>query len=199
MGPAAPSRDRGEVEARVAEFTTYWLGPSALAPPTFRDPTARAQSGPVAGDVRWVEVENEPWNRWNGYGSRLLNGRQVLAFRARLEGPGDLQWIAARTTLEINTRGAPIPAVQRPDDLLTPLMVGAMEQQRFGLEGDLAERMRAAGPFRAAYFPMRRQLGALEGVVAFVLPDPEVQVVAARLVMNVLDDGVARELVWEIE
>ncbi|MBN2800804.1 MAG: hypothetical protein JXX28_16805 [Deltaproteobacteria bacterium] len=190
---------RAQVEVELSDFTRYWLGPSLVAPPTLGSPEAEVEVGGLEGLAAWVSVEDSAWNQWPGYGSRLFNGRQYLVFSVTVLGDRPLRWVPERSRLEVNEAGAGLAAVAHPDELLTPLMVGALEQQRWHLEGDLAERVRGAGALRAAYLPTAEQGGALHGLVAFPAPADEAQIAAMRLTLRVMSGGVPTDVVWLLE
>ena len=79
-----------------------------------------------------------------------------------------------------------------------------MLQEHFLLDGDLAARTRAAGPFRAAYLPPSG-VDELVGVIAFPIQHndfehqlalAELHVVAMRLTLQVRYEGGIHNLIY---
>ena len=183
----------------LADFVASWLEP-------VRTPITLVQTRPVLSRIADVEARARPlrpqqaeWNRWPDGTARLFNDRAGWLVELRLAGPHQLRWLPAGTGLELNEPGAPIRPARTPDVLLQPLLMGALEQERNFLQGDLMERTRAAGPFRAAYLPLSAQDQVLEGVIAFPTPGGPPQVRSMRLTVAVAVDDRPESLVfvWE--
>lgn len=158
-----------------------------------------AKAGDIEIQARPLRPQDAEWNRWPDGTARLFNNSAGWLVELRIDGPHGLRWLPVGTRLEINEPGAPIKPAHTPDELLQPLLIGALEQERNFLEGDLLDRTRAAGPFRAAYLPLSEHEQRLEGVIAFPTPGGPPQARAMRLTVAVAVDDRPQELVfiWE--
>ena len=201
----APAQDEEIVRERIAEFRARALDPARIPPPSVGAEELPAQSGPVRATARPVRPEDVDWNHWPGGGARLFNNRAALLFEVRIEGTGPIRWVPAATRLEINDAGTTIQASSSGELLLGELLVNAYLEERYGLDGGLVDRTRAAGPFRAVYLPLASADGVLDGVLAFPLVADgraigDEHIVALRLTVGVVDetDGAAT-LVWVFE
>ena len=183
---SAPTPDREEVAQELSDFEHEWLEPARVAPPTVDFEPHRVSDGPYSATLRLVLPEDARWNQWTAGSVRLFNNRAAYLFDVQVEGPGALQWLPDRTTLTLNTDERSVRAVALPDELLEPLMSAALWQERFGLPGDLVARTRAAGPFRSEYLSRGDGAGRLHGTLAFLLPDPDRQVVDLTVVVTVM-------------
>ncbi len=182
---------------QLESFRDYWLEPARVPPPTV-DFEFQEIAGPgdVVARARPVRAEEASWNQWPGSEARLFNNRAVYLFQVEVLGESGIVWLPDSSSLEANTPDTVLPVVRNPDEVLAPLLVAALQQERWVLEGDLVDRTRAAGPFRAAYMPTARQEHLLSGLVAFFKVDPEQHVVAMRLTLGVEVGGTAQDLVW---
>jgi hypothetical protein len=167
----------------------------------------------VAGDgveatARLIRAEEAPWNGWVDGGPRLFNNAAALVIEVSVRAEGELAWAPDVTRLELNDERTAILAASSGELLLADLLLNAFLEERWALDGDLVDRTRAAGPFRAAYLPLVGVDGALDGVVAFPLYEggatptlgggeslAGLHVVALRLTLGVVVDGRLRELV----
>lgn len=178
---------------RIAEFRGRALDPARIPPPSI-DPGARvAEAGTVRATAAPLRPEDADWNRWPDGTARLFNDRAALLFAVRIEGTGPIRWVPAATRLEVNDPTTSLSVSSSGELLLGELLVNAYLEERHGLDGDLVERTRAAGPFRARYLPLAAADGVLEGVLAFPLvsegrPIGEDHVVALRLTVGVVGD-----------
>jgi hypothetical protein len=179
---------------------------SARTPPPSIDPEVRsAEDGTVRAVAAPLRPEDAPWNQWATGGARLFNDRVALLFSVRIEGTGPIRWVPAATRLEVNDAATSIGASSSGELLLGELLVNAYLEERHGLDGELVDRTRAAGPFRAEYLPLASADGVLEGVLAFPLvwdgrAIGDAHIVALRLTVGVVGerDGAAT-LVWVFE
>jgi hypothetical protein len=150
---------------------------------------ADAVVGEVRGIARWIRAEEASWNAWPGRRMRLFNHRWAWVVHLDLEGPGTLAWQPSATTLELNDPSQRLTAAALPDEVLSDLVFWALQQERAASGDDLVSRLRAAGPFRAAYLPAAGERH-LAGVIAFPAAEhAEQHVVAARLTVAVELDG----------
>jgi len=179
--PAEQQAAREELD----RFERLWLGPAHIAPPNVAFEGQEQADEQVTVSVRPLRPEDADWNTWPGPAVRLFNNRAALLFEVEAVGRGSLKWMPEGTFLELNTEGNPLDPARTPDEVLLPLLRAALVQEEWGLDGDLVERTRAAGPFRAAYLPTEATRSPLRGVVAFPLPEPELHVVALRLTLAV--------------
>lgn len=190
--PAEP--DAESVGERIAEYRAAALDPARLPPLSLSSPVATATSGDVRATARVLRPEEAEWNRWPDGGARLFNDAAALLFVVRVEGTGPLRWVPAATRLELNDERTSILAASSGEPLLGDLLVNAYLEERFGLDGDLVDRARGAGPYRAAYLPLTSDGGVLEGLVAFPLiadgrSVADLHVVALRLTLGVVGDA----------
>lgn len=201
-GGAPAVVDPGAATAdRIAAFREAALRPARLPPPSIDPEPRTAVSGPVRASARPVRAEEAEWNRWID-GPRLFNDRAALWFEVRVEGPEPLGWIPERSSVEINAPERSLAPAGSAEVLLGDLLVHALLEERLGLEGDLVERTRGAGAFRAAWLPPYGADGALAGLVAFPFDadtDPAVHVVALRLRLTVSAAGEEHALVFVFE
>jgi hypothetical protein len=184
--PVPPgSEQREEMGRQLRDFRDYWLVPAKIAPPTVDFAAQRATAGAYVATIAPMLPEDAPWNQWHGGELRLFNNRAGYVFQLTIEGPGPVRWLPGETWLRLNGKGDRLPPAEVPDQLLAPLFGAALDQEAMLVEGDLVERTRAAGPFRAAYLPSTSSPTPLQGVLAFTLPDPEAQVVAFELTVGI--------------
>jgi hypothetical protein len=183
----------------LESFTEGWLEP-VRSPITLMDPAPLlAHGGGVDATARPLRPQQAEWNRWPDGTARLFNDRAGWLLEVEVTGPHSLRWLPIGTGLELNEPGSPIAPAHTPDELLQPLLLGALEQERNFIDGDLIERTRAAGPFRAAYLPLAGQDQVLEGVIAFPIAGGSPQVRAMRLTLAIAVDDRPQTLVftWE--
>ena len=184
-------------DARVLAFREQRLAPAHLPPPSVDGGTRTVGDGVVSVTVRPVRAEDQAWNRWGaGPELRLFNNAAAWLFEVEVTGPGPLGWIPGRTILEVNDPGRGLPALASPEPLLDPLVGHAWLEADGGGPVELAERTRAAGPFRAAWLPLRVDEGPLSGVIGFPIgAAADVHVVAFRLTLALESAGVEHSLV----
>lgn len=194
-----PLSQRIVVAEDLSRFERYWLAPARIAPPTVAFEWREATADGLEARVRPLRPEEAEWNSWPGGHSRLFNNRAALLFEVVIEGSGPLRWVPEASTLELNDEASRIPAAASPDELLVPLLRAALVQEQYGVEGDLVDRTRGAGPFRARYLPLSATRPRLEGIVAFPLEEPEQHVVAFRLTLRVHDGAGSHDLTWLYE
>lgn len=204
---AAPpsSADRTRVVERIAAYRADMLDNARIPPPSV-DPGPRSSSdGAVSGTAAPLRPEDAPWNQWIDGGPRLFNNRAALLFDVAFTGPGPLAWDASAARLEVNDERTVIAAAPSAEVLLGELLFNAYLEEQWGVDGDLLNRTRGAGPFRAAYLPDVGEADALTGVIAFPLSasnDPsstdrsEIHVVAMRLTVPITAADGPHELVW---
>lgn len=191
----------------IESFRRYALEPARIAPPTVGQRELSARSGGLQVVARLVRPETAAWNAWPDGSARLFNDRVAHLFEIEVTGGGPIGWLPGATTLELNDPGTVLLAAPDGEILLHDLHALALQAERQLLDGELAERTRAAGAFRSAYLP---PAGAdrLAGVVAFPLwaTNPgeqaslaEKHVVAMRLTLALMDADGPRsvELVFE--
>ncbi len=166
-------------------FESYWLAPAVIAPPMIDFSEQRVEQGGLVLKLKPIRPEDAEWNQWKDGQPRLFNNRSAYMFQLHIEGEGPLRWMPKNTKLELNTEGNALPAAESPESLLRPLLAAALDQERFVLDGDLVERTRAAGPFRAEYMPLASQDGPLDGLIAFPLEDSDAHVVGLRVTIGV--------------
>lgn len=198
-GAFAPApADRAEAAAELEQFEAYWLAPARLAPPTIPfEPQQTAIDG-LSVTVRPLLPEDANWNQWRGGELRLFNNRAALMFDVEVAGEGRFRWLPEATRLVINGGRATLPAAASPDELLVPLMRGALLQESAALDGDLVERTRAAGAFRSAYLASADSGAPAHGVIAFPLGGVE-YIVDATLVFEVLTPSGRRNATYTFD
>lgn len=180
---------RAIAEQDLEQFVDYWLRPARVAPPSI-DPAPRTQTvGDLEVTVTPFQVEQAAWNQWRGEGARLVNNRVAHWFSVRATSDGDLLWVPEDTKLLVNDPEHATRPLPTPDDVILPLLRAALEQQRWGLPGDLVQRTRAAGPFRTAYLSSAGLGGDISGAVAFPRDDATPHVVAYRLTLAFEREG----------
>jgi hypothetical protein len=179
--PAEQEAAREELE----DFQRLWLKPARIAPPNIPFERRTQQDEQLSVTLLPLRPEDADWNTWPGATARLFNNRAALLFEVEVVGKGPLTWAPEATALELNTEGDPLGPARTPDQVLLPLLRAALVQEQWALQGDLVERTRAAGPFRAAYLPTESARSPLRGVVAFPLRDPELHVVALRVTLAI--------------
>lgn len=201
-----------EETARVLErYRTYRLEPARLPPPSLqREGTSTL--GEVEGRVRLVLAEDAAWNDWPDGTARLFNNSAAHLFEVTLDGHGhDLCWIPPATTLELNVAGNTFKAAPTQEALLEELVFWGFQQERAVIDGDLADRARAAGDLRRAYLPT--SCGPeLTGLIAFPLVEtdtnrahldglsPEqLHVVSMRLTLGLEVDDRLDLMVWLLD
>jgi len=180
-------------------FKQRWLGPAKVAPPAIAPGPRKAYTDGVVGTSSMVRAEDAVWNLWRDGTYRLFNNRSALLFDVTLQSNGSLRWVPQTTQLEINVAGEGLEPALAPDDLLLPLLQAALQQEEHVIDGDLAERTRAAGPFRATYMPTAPMYDVLHGLVAFPMTKPEQHVVTMRLTVGVHTDEGPTTLTWLFE
>jgi hypothetical protein len=169
--PPPSAAERQDVAERLEAFERHLLAPARVAPPSVdREPHVLAD-GDVRATVRLVLPEEAEWNQWRDGGARLFNNRVALLFDVQLEGPGPLGWRPERTTLELNDETLRLTAAPDAEVLLGGLLVHALLAAEWGIETELVDRTRAAGPFRDVYLEHDTEEGPLEGVIGFQLWD----------------------------
>jgi hypothetical protein len=168
--PASPTA-RQEIADRLEAFEEVLLAPARIPPPSVDRAAKTVVHGDVTGTVRLLLPEEAAWNRWHDGSARLFNNRVGLLFEVRVDGPAPLTWIPHRTTLELNDETTRLTAAPDAEVLLGGLLVHALLAAEWGIETELVDRTRAAGPFRAAYLEPRVEEAPLEGVVGFQLWD----------------------------
>lgn len=191
--PPSPAA-RQEVADRLEAFERHLLAPARIPPPSVERTTETVKDGAVAATVRLVLPEEAAWNRWRDGSARLFNNRVALLFEVKVDGPGPLAWDAHATTLELNDEQTRLTAAPDAEVLLGGLLVHALLAAEWGIETELVDRTRAAGPFRVAYLEPRVERGPLEGVVGFQLWDGtellgDMHVAAMRLRLAVESAG----------
>ncbi|MEQ1504899.1 MAG: hypothetical protein ABMB14_21890 [Myxococcota bacterium] len=200
VGPSTAPADRDQVIARLEAYRSQSLAPARIPPPSLDEPAREADQDGVHGLARLVRSEDADWNRWIDGGPRLFNNRAAVLFDLTIEGRGTVVWDPDRTRLEVNDERTVLLASASAEGLLGELLFHAYLEEQWAVGGDLVNRTRAAGPFRAAYLPGVGD-GALSGVVAFPLGDAEhdwseLHVVALRLTVPVTDDAGRHDLVF---
>ncbi|MBW1877969.1 MAG: hypothetical protein JRI25_03475 [Deltaproteobacteria bacterium] len=184
--PTEQEAAREELE----RFERLWLNPAHIAPPNIPFERREQTDEQISVAVRPLRPEDADWNTWPGDAARLFNNRAALLFDVEVVGRGSLKWVPEATSLELNTEGDPMRPAHAPDEVLLPLLRAALVQEQWALKGDLVERTRAAGSFRAAYLSTEPARSPLRGVVAFPLRDPERHVIALRITVAVeAEDG----------
>ena len=197
---AVPEVPIEEVVSRLDAWRGAALAPARVAPPAISFAEQPLAAGRVSAVARPLRPEDAEWNRWPEGGPRLFNNRAALLFDLRIEGPGPATWLPEATFLELNDAETVVPAAETTEALLGELIYWAFMEERWLSGGDLVDRARGAGPFRAAYLPLHADDGVLEGVVAFPLGAlADLHVVAVRLTVGVVTDEGPQELVWVIE
>jgi hypothetical protein len=168
--PARPTpSEQQEMADRIAAFSEHLLEPARVAPPSVERGPKRASAGPVTATVELVLPEEESWNRWRDGSARLFNNRVALLFDVRIDGPGPITWDARQSTLALNDEHTVLTAAEDAEILLAGLLVHALLSEEWGVECDLVDRTRAAGPFRAAYLSPSATEAPLEGLLGFQL------------------------------
>jgi len=194
IGPPPTALDPRAAEA-MERFVAFSLDPARLPPPSL-DPEVELEVDGVSARARLVRAEEASWNSWPGPRMRLFNHRWAWVVALRLEGEGAIGWVPEGTTLELNDPDTVLSPATHPDEVLSDLLFWALQQERADLGDELAARLRAAGPFRAAYLPSTGE-DVLEGLLAFPAGDAaELHVVAARLTVGVEVEGEPSELVF---
>lgn len=199
-----PAAQQATVASDLRAFVAFTLAPAAVAPPSVAWDDREVASGPLRARVTPVRPEDAAWNRWSDGSSRLFNNRVAQLFLVRIEGPGPMAWRPRESMLELDGPALRLAAVGGADELLGELTFWALMQERWLLDGDLAARTRAAGPFRDAYLPRTDEAGVLEGLVAFELMDPthpervvaDEHIVGMRLTLAVETNERVERLVW---
>jgi len=197
--PSPSTAAQQEVADRLEAFERNVLAPARIPPPSVDRSERTLVSGDVTATVRLVLPEEATWNRWRDGGARLFNNRVALLFDVRLEGPEPLAWHPERSTLELNDETIRLTAAPDAEVLLGGLLVHALLAAEWGIETELVDRTRAAGPFRDAYLDPRVEQGPLEGVVGFQLWDGkellgDLHIAAMRLRLAVESAGEDRVL-----
>ena len=191
-----PATDRAAAAEQVELFRDFWLNPARVAPPTIDFEERAIEDNGLRAFARPLRPEDATWNQWPAAGLRLFNNRAVYLFVVSIEGEGPLQWLPESTHLSLNGGDPILPPSPSPEELLEPLLQAALLEERYVLTGDLVERARAAGPFRAAYLPLSAESGSLTGVIAFPLSDADRHVVRQELVVGVRRADVDVHLAW---
>jgi len=202
--PPPSTAARQEVADRLAAFQRDLLDPARIPPPSVDRRERTITEGDVSATVRLVLPEEAAWNRWRDGSARLFNNRVALLFDARIDGPGPLAWRPERTTLELNDETIRLTAAPDAEVLLGGLLVHALLAAEWGIDTELVDRTRAAGPFRDAYLEPRVEQGPLEGLVGFQLWDgnellEDLHIAAMRLRLTVEAGGEERVLEALIE
>ncbi|MBT3221019.1 MAG: hypothetical protein HN348_18190 [Proteobacteria bacterium] len=199
--PPVSAVEQAEAREALGEFVEYWLAPANIAPPTIEFSEKTVQSGRVSGTAKPLRPEDAPWNQWSDETSRLFNNRIGYFFEIRLDidGTEEIRWLPNQTWLEINEPGGALRPATKADELLGPLQNAALHEIGLVLEGDLVDRTRAAGPFRASYLPSSGE-GSLSGTVGFPHKNPSTDadrhVVGVQLMVEVEVGDEAFDLVW---
>lgn len=194
--------EQAEVEGDLRAFVRYALEPARIAPPTVTWEPREIEVDGVRARITPLRPEEAGWNRWSRGEARLFNNRMAYLFLVRVEGPGPLAWSPRESTLELNGPMNRLVAAGAPDELLSEITFWAVLQERLLLEGDLADRIRGAGPFRASYLPLHSSDSVLEGVIGFPLglergaALSELHVATLRLTLRIQAGDRPRELVW---
>jgi len=201
--------ERAEFADALDRFVRYRLDPARVAPPTVSPVGALVQDGPVQGVARLVLAEDQPWNRWEGEGVRLMNNTVAHWFQIDVEtvDGSPLRWDPRRTRLELNEPGNQLQVARTQEELLEELLFFAYQQERFLLDGDLVERARGGGQLRAAYLALHDD--HLQGLIAFPItlnadtadflghgPPADYHVVSMRLSVGIDTPSGPRELQW---
>jgi hypothetical protein len=190
--------DRDAIAAELARFQDWWLAPARIAPPTIPWETRTATSGSWTATATPFLAEDAAWNAWPE-GARLFNNRVGYLFAVTIDGPGPLRWVPDGTTLRLNAAGAPLVALPSPEALLTPLVGAALQQEHWLVDGDLVERTRQAGAFRAAYLSAAPAHDHVEGVIVFPAVDADSQVISMALDLAIDNRGSRRVFHWDYE
>lgn len=185
----APADPLLPVPERIEAWRRAALEPARTPPPSVAPGPRVVEDGAVRATFTLVRPEDAEWNRWSD-GPRLFNDAAALLFQVRIEGPGPLAWAPEGTTVELNDPSTRLPAAGSAEQLLGDLLVNALLEERSGSGGDLVERTRGAGAFRAAFLPPVAPGDVLEGLLAFPLRDGDrslgdLHVVALRVVLAV--------------
>lgn len=216
-GPRTALRVEGASRAETARvlerYERFRLEAAGVPPPTVSVRSLLARSEGLSGTAELVIAEDADWNQWPGSTSRLFNNRVAMLFNIDLTSEGPIRWLPERTLLELNAEGNVFRAAASPDSLLEDLVFWAYHQERSVLDGDLAQRLRAAGPLREAYLPASTNDTLLEGLIAFPFEETaenapflkgvepaEYHVVSMRLTLSLEDlDGRRKQLVWTFD
>lgn len=187
------------VEEEIALFQRERLEPARIPPPSVA-PAEPLEVDGISATARLLRPEEAEWNRWTSKGSRLFNNRAAMLFEIRIEGPAPVRWRPEGTRLELNDQRTILTPAPSGEVMLGELLFYAYLEEQWAIEGDLVDRTRGAGPFRAAYLPAITEEGPLVGVLAFPLGESyDVHVVAMRLTLAVATAKGTRDLVWLFE
>ncbi len=182
--PPADVGDRDTVREELDRWRRAALHPAGIAPPSIAEASGSAERGGVHVRAALVRPEEASWNGWGDGTARLFNDGAAFLVEVSIEADGPVSWSPVRTILEVNDARLAVAAAPSAEPLLTELLFHAWLEERWWLEGDLSERARAAGPFRAAYLPSRSEDGHLAGIIAFPLGEhARDHVVALRLTL----------------
>jgi hypothetical protein len=198
--PPPSAAERQQVAERLEAFEEHMLAPAGTTPPSVDREPRVIEDGDVRATVRLVLPEEAEWNRWRDGGARLFNNRVALLFDVKLEGPGPLAWRPERTTLELNDASIRLTAAPDAEVLLGGLLVHALLAAESGVETELVDRTRAAGPFRDVYLERGADEGPLEGVIGFQLWDgtePRGDLHVARMRLRLAVDSAGEERILE--
>ncbi|MFT7518816.1 MAG: hypothetical protein ACI9MC_000948 [Kiritimatiellia bacterium] len=193
----APATDVSQPDEFQA-FRKAWLAPAYVVRPTIEFTALRSDTPGLEAFATPVMPEDARWNRWPD-GSRLFNNRAAWLFEVHIEGDHRLRWMPAGTKLELNEPGDGLSPSRLPDDLIRPLLVAALEEERSFVDGDLVQRTRAAGPFRSAYMPLSEQHGTLRGLVAFPTGGAWKHVTGLRLSVTLAVDDRPTSISWTFD
>jgi hypothetical protein len=209
--PGVSDGARKETRAVLGRYERYRLAPAKVAPPSIESRSAYVAAGPITGTAELVLPEEAEWNQWPGPTVRLFNNRAALLFQVEIASDAPVRWVPEKTRLELNREGNVFRAAESQEVLLEDLLFWAYHQERNVLEGDLAQRARAAGPLREAYMPAEED-ALLAGLIAFPLVetseneryirggDPaDYHVVSMRLTVGLETPQGREELVWLFE
>lgn len=199
--PSVSALEQADARVALEQFIEYWLAPANIAPPTIEFSKNEVHAGRVHGTALPIRPEDAPWNQWSGRTYRLFNNRIGYFFEVKIDidGTEEIRWLPHQTWLEVNEPGGAMRPATKADELLGPLQNAALHEIDLVLEGDLVDRTRAAGPFRAKYFPATGE-GSLSGVIGFPHKDPSTEadrhVVGVQLMVEVEVGDEAFDLVW---
>ncbi len=202
---------RKETRAVLRRYERYRLAPAKVAPPSIDTWSAYVAQGPLTGTAELVLPEDAEWNQWPGPTVRLFNNRSAILFQVEIASDAPIRWLPERTQLELNHEGNVFRAAESQEVLLEDLLFWAYHQERNVLDGDLANRARAAGPLREAYMTAEED-ALLAGLIAFPLVetvenerfirggDPaDYHVVSMRLTVGLETPEGRKQLVWRFE
>ncbi|MFZ5475815.1 MAG: hypothetical protein ACOZNI_03490 [Myxococcota bacterium] len=180
-----------EFEAVADEMRRAYLARDTVPAPTLASEAPQTvELDGVRVTVSPVSAERQAWNAWPDGTARLFNDGLGYLWRVHLETERDVRWDPAATALAVNDSDQVFTPAVGPDELLQPVLQGAMLESALGARGDLALRARAADDFRRAYLSTRASPGPRDGVVVFPAPTRQIHTVAMELRLALVVEGV---------